>query len=118
MSERGGEEWGGGSSRPLLAGARGWPAEGQPAEPIVKGREKAWAGLPPGGGEGVGVTRSAANEGGGPAPSSQWAPRGRGRLPPRLPRWRRVRERGGQSVGEAAGGSRAGGGRGPRRPPP
>ncbi|NWX03708.1 RBM15 protein, partial [Caloenas nicobarica] len=41
-------------------------------------------------------------EGGGPAPGGQWAPRGRGSLPPRLPRWRRVRERGGQSVAAAA----------------
>ncbi|NXY85232.1 RBM15 protein, partial [Alcedo cyanopectus] len=45
----------------------------------------------------------------GPAPSAQWRPGGRGSRPPRLPRWRRGRERGGQSVGEAAGGSRAGG---------
>ncbi|NXW51071.1 RBM15 protein, partial [Nyctiprogne leucopyga] len=37
-------------------------------------------------------------EGGGRAASGQWAPRGRGSLPPRLPRWRRVRERGGRSV--------------------
>lgn len=118
MRERGMEEWGRSSSRPRLAGARGRPAEGQPAEPIANGEEEEWAGLPPGGGEGVVVTLQAANEGGGPAPGGQWAPRGRGLLPPRLPRWRRVRERGGQSVGEAAGGSRAGGGRAPRRPPP
>ncbi|NXX38481.1 RBM15 protein, partial [Tricholaema leucomelas] len=55
----------------------------------------------------VGVTLPAANEGSGTAPSGQWAPAGRGSLSPRLPRWRLVRERGGQSVGEAAGGSRA-----------
>ncbi|NXH21418.1 RBM15 protein, partial [Bucco capensis] len=41
----------------------------------------------------------------------------RGRPPPRLPRWRRVRERGGQSVGEAAAGAGPGAGGG-RAPPP